>query len=246
MSRNRTTPSSGKPPTRSAPRTAGSLPVFVRVVLSLLVVWHLGGVILAAWSASPTSPLVVDLAQRPPMQWYLDALYLNHGYRFFAPNPGEGHLVRYDVFDAGGSVIQRGEFPDKKEQWPRLRYHRYFMLADQAGLPLPEEAEQTRWERQYLEAYARQLLREYRDGESVRVRRVAHYPLFPEHALNGRQLDDPETYKTLLEVVQRRSDLGPEDAVPQDDATTGQQTSAGATTSWESVAGRRRWQGGVR
>ena len=157
---------------RSAPRAAGSLPVFVHVVLSLLVVWHLGGVILAAWSIPPTSPLVVDLAQWPPMQWYLDALYLDHDHQSFT-NPGESHLIRYEVLDNRGSVIQQGEFPNKKEQWPRLRYHRYFMLADQAGLPLPDEAEQTRWERQYLEAYARQLLREYRDGESVRVQRVA-------------------------------------------------------------------------
>ena len=245
MSKNRPIPSSGKPPQPSKPRAAGSLPVFVRVVLSLLVVWHLGGVILAAWSVPPTSLLVTDLAQWTPIEWYLDALYLNHDERLLVPRLGESHLIRYDVLDSRGSVIHQGEFPSRKDQWPRLRYHRYFMLADQASLPSAEDGDGEYWEQQYLEAYARQLLREYRDGETVRVRRVAHYPLHPEHAMQGRKLDDVETYKTLVEVVQRRSDLGPEDAAPQDISTSDQQTSA-ETVRWGTVAGRRGWQGGVR
>ncbi len=246
MSKNRPTPSSGKPPTRPGPRSAGSLPAFVRVVLSVLVVWHLAGVILAAWSIPPTSPLVVDLAQRPPMQWYLDALYLNHGYRSFAPDPDASHLIRYEVFNDSGGVVHQGEFPSRKDQWPRLRYDRYLMLADQAEPPGSEEADRSYLQQQYLEAYARQLLREHPDGASVRVRQVAHYPLFPDHAQEGRKLDDPETYKTLLEAVQRRSDLGPEDAIPRDPTAYDQQTRTGAATGWESVAGRRGWQGGVR
>lgn len=243
MSKNRTPPSSGKPPAPATRRPPGTLPLFVRLLLSLLVVWHLAAVILAAASIPPTSQMIGFLAQRPPVQWYTDALYLNHGYQFFAPNPGEGYLIRYEIDDRSGNVVHEGEFPNKKEQWPRLRYHRYFMLADQAGMPSPdEEEERGRWEQQYLQAYARQLLREYPDGETARVRRVAHYPLYPEHAAQGRKLDDPETYKTMLEVVQRRSDLEPEEA--GQGSATSQQSSTG--TTWESVAGRNGWQGGVR
>jgi hypothetical protein len=229
------------------PRAPGSLPGLVRLVISLVLVWHLAGVILAAWSIPPTSPLILRLAQRPPMQWYLDALYLNHGYQFFAPEPAEsaGHVIRYEVFDSGGSVIHQGEFPNTKDQWPRLRYHRYFMLADQAGLPLADEADRTYWERVYLESYARQLLRQYGDGETIRLRRIAHYPLFPGHAFEGRKLDDPETYKPLLEVVQRRSDLGPEDATDQGRGASDDQGRA-AYDRWQNVAGRTGWQGGAR
>jgi hypothetical protein len=49
-------------------------------------------------------------------------MYLDHGYFFFAPNPGPSHLV--------GIRDQSVLFPDRKEQWPRLLYHRYFMLSE--------------------------------------------------------------------------------------------------------------------
>lgn len=60
---------------------------------------------------------------------YLQLAYLNHGYRFFAPNPGPSHLVRYELVMPDGSV-KAGQFPDLREHWPRLLYHRYFMLSE--------------------------------------------------------------------------------------------------------------------
>lgn len=61
---------------------------------------------------------------------YINAMYLNHGYAFFAPNPGPSHLVRYRIeFDDGREPIE-GVFPDLKTQRPRLLYHRHFMLAE--------------------------------------------------------------------------------------------------------------------
>jgi hypothetical protein len=59
-------------------------------------------------------------AIRPYSQW----LYMDHGYFFFAPNPGPGHLVQYQV----GSETRT--FPDKAKHWPRLLYHRHFMLSE--------------------------------------------------------------------------------------------------------------------
>jgi hypothetical protein len=155
-------------------------------------------------SVPPTSQLVVQIAQDSKMQWYLDALYLNHGYYFFAPDPGDGHLIYYDVSDTQGNVIKQGKFPDWELHRPRLWYHRYFMLADQAGAGFQDEQGQ----RRYLEAYARQLLRHF-DGESVRVRWVAHSPPDPRNVTDPAKLDAPETYKLRLpEVIQRRADLG--------------------------------------
>ena len=40
-----------------------------------------------------------------------------------------------------------GEFPSKKDNWPRLLYHRYFMLADQCEVAAPTEAEANQWQR---------------------------------------------------------------------------------------------------
>ena len=37
---------------------------------------------------------------------YLEAAYLDHGYAFFAPDPGPSHLVRYELeFDDGGVIL---------------------------------------------------------------------------------------------------------------------------------------------
>jgi hypothetical protein len=52
------------------------------------------------------------------------------------------------------------------------------------------------------------LLREH-DGESIRLRWIIHYSLPPLLAEQGRKLTDPESYETVMEVTQRRSDLGP-------------------------------------
>jgi hypothetical protein len=154
-------------------------------------------------SLPPSSQLVRNLAQNPFMQRYLDALYLNHGYYFFAPDPGDGHLIYYDLFDDQGAVMKQGKFPDWELHWPRLWYHRYFMLAEQAGSGYQDEQGQ----RRYLESYARQLLRQF-GGESARVRWIAHQPLDPFSATEPLRLDAPESYKLRLEVVQRRGDLG--------------------------------------
>jgi hypothetical protein len=233
------------PPPREtgSSKRSGRPAAWIRVFVSLLLVWHLAAVALAPMSLPPSSNIVVDIAQQPPMQWYLDLLYLNHGYHFFAPDPGPGHLVRYEVFDARGGVIAQGEFPDPKVHWPRLYYHRYFMLADQAGLPSDDEQYRKLWQRKYLEAYARQLLREH-DGESIRLRWIIHYSLPPLLAQQGRKLTDPESYETEMEVTQRRSDLGPPPGMP--DAAQGGMWHGGRIEAAGLRPQSGRWVGGVR
>ena len=197
----------GSPALRRAPgERVRHLSAPVRLFLSLLIVWHVTAVFLAPLSVPPSSDLIVRLAQQPPVQWYLDTLFLNHGYSFFAPDPGPGHIMRYEVFDDHGTRIRQGQFPDLKEEWPRLLYHRYFMLAEQAELPVPDEKIRNEWLRKYMAAYARELLRQY-DGQSARVQLVIHYPLYRDDALNGMELTDPRTYETKLEVTQTRRDL---------------------------------------
>jgi hypothetical protein len=56
-------------------------------------------------------------------------LFLGHGYRFFAPNPGPSHRVIYQGVRADGSKFE-GHFPDRNNHWPRLLYHRWFMLSE--------------------------------------------------------------------------------------------------------------------
>jgi hypothetical protein len=121
-------------------------------------------------------------------------------------------------------------------------YHRYFMLAEQCQVSAPTEAEENQWRDDYLKAYARQILREYPTAATVRVKRIIHFPLLPEHAIQiqtdesmqqyrANPLAYPPTYKDEVEVTQRRSDLdSPQAAVPngwRQDVASG-------------------WQGGVR
>ena len=57
------------------------------------------------------------------------ALFMGHGYRFFAPNPGDSHIVKYKITREDGTQIE-GTFPDRKSMRPRLLYHRWFMLSE--------------------------------------------------------------------------------------------------------------------
>ncbi len=65
-----------------SPRRPGRPALFIRVALTIFIAWHFTGVFLAALCIPTTSPLVLGIAQHWPMQWYLDALYMNQGHSF--------------------------------------------------------------------------------------------------------------------------------------------------------------------
>jgi hypothetical protein len=100
----------------------------LRGAVSVLLGLHLAAVFVAPWSSPPPSS---DLAQ-VCARWfapYLNLFFLNHGYRFFAPNPGPSHLVRYELELPDGTT-KEGRFPDADSHWPRLLYHRHFMISE--------------------------------------------------------------------------------------------------------------------
>jgi hypothetical protein len=112
------------------------------------------------------------------LQPYIDFLYLNHGYFFFAPNPGPNHLVRYEINYTDGRESVVGEFPDRKTQQPRLLYHRYFMLSETLNRfyrppqpapqpPQPDESASRADKRRYQRAKA-EWDREYAQYQSDR------------------------------------------------------------------------------
>ena len=71
------------------------------------------------------------------------ALFLGHGYRFFGPDPGPSHILEYRIESADGEEIN-DKFPDRDQHWPRLLYHRWFMLSEtiyEDRFPLIEEEE---------------------------------------------------------------------------------------------------------
>jgi hypothetical protein len=79
------------------------------------------------------------------------------------------------------------------------------MLADQTELPIGELSAEAS-QRMVLDGYARHLLRVHH-GAAARVTRIRHFMLSPMEKQNGFAPDDPRKYESLVETVQRSSDL---------------------------------------
>ena len=132
-----------------------------QIVLSVLLAVHLCAVFVAPFSfAAGGSPAAATLSF--VLQPYTNLLYLNHGYFFFAPDPGPNHLVRYELEFSDGRPAEVGQFPDRNEQGPRLLYHRHFMLAESLNnyyeppTPAPEPRQSSDDSRAARRAYQRQ------------------------------------------------------------------------------------------
>ena len=103
-------------------------PLPIRIAVFTLLMLYLSIVVLAPLTnPSGAGQLTVPVAEvvAPVHQ----ALYLNHGYRFFAPDPGPSHVLVYEIETADGKKI-KGHFPDRENTSPRLLYHRWFMLSE--------------------------------------------------------------------------------------------------------------------
>lgn len=165
----------------TAPRRRGWKPL--RWAVNLWLLFHLSAVIIAPASVGPSSDLVRSAwtVFRP----YLQLLYLNHGYHFFAPEPGPGTLLGY-VVERPDAGTERGRIPNR-EIVPRLLYHRHFMLTEH----MPDAPElQPRW----FGSYARHLGRKY-GGTRVSLSRVTHRLPSMEMVRNGVSLENPASYE---------------------------------------------------
>lgn len=91
------------------------------LLLAFLFVVLMGPVTNPIATEELTAPLARSLA--PVHQ----ALFLGHGYRFFAPDPGPSHRVLVRPADPART---EQHFPDRESLWPRLLYHRWFMLSE--------------------------------------------------------------------------------------------------------------------
>jgi hypothetical protein len=157
---------------------------YLRLAVNLWLVFHLAAIIIAPAAVGPASDLVLAAWDR--FQPYLEVLYLNHGYHFFAPEPEESTLLVFEAERADGTVV-RGRIPDRETQ-PRLLYHRYFMLTEH----MKDASEELRpiW----YESYAQHIGRQY---GATRVRLIKQTHLLPtrERILEGGRLSDPESYE---------------------------------------------------
>lgn len=113
-----------------------------RRIVSLVIIGYLGVLLVGPLSNPVASPYLSGpiAGKVSPVH---RALFLGHGYRFFGPDPGPSHLLVYQGERSDKTKFE-GVFPDQKEQWPRLLYHRWFMLsetvfAENSNLPSPQQ-----------------------------------------------------------------------------------------------------------
>jgi len=154
-------------------------------LVNIWLVYHLAAIVLAPWSVPPASRLVQNSWRA--VGAYDQILFLNHGYHYFAPEPGNSTLVAYVLEMPDGSQ-QTGRIPNPGIQ-PRLLYHRHFMLteylaSDDLSPALREEL---------VKAMARELCREH-DARRVTLSRITHRLPTMEFVRAGGALDDPESY----------------------------------------------------
>lgn len=189
-----------------------------RIGLSMLLVVHLLAVAVPPLAFQTRGPLgqpseAVDVLFRP-LSRYSQFLYLDRGYAFFAPNPGPSHLIQAAI-SSDSETIER-MYPDREQQWPRLLYHRHFMITEfleeiyqPPGPPEelrrldPAEAEnwaQARARYEYVRQSVIDHLRHENPGREVAVRRIEH--LIPDLDLYREEpieLTDERLYRVLLD-----------------------------------------------
>jgi len=155
--------------------------------LSLWLVFHVFAVFISPAAMPPSSPLLEN-GYRIALP-YNEALFLNHGYHYFAPDPGASTLIAWEI-PREGDVPLAGRFPEVTIR-PRLMYHRYFMLAENVWA-FDEEIQQ-----EMLKAYAQQVARQF-GSDRISISRVRHEPSSIVRLQAGGRLDDPETFQKEL------------------------------------------------
>lgn len=148
---------------------------------------HLMAIVSAPWAMAPSSELSQSVFRF--FQPWLDAAYLNHGYHFFAPEPGPCHTIRYELQFADGTRAE-GVFPDPQAHSPRLLYHRHFMLTETAGRLAVDESSEASLH-QLSQSFAAHLLAETGAARVQLVLRRRYIPT-PEQVAAGLPLTAPE------------------------------------------------------
>jgi len=169
-------------------------PLAVRLLAAVPILLYLAAVVLPPLAGPPpASELAGTILQ--PFRPLVGLLALSHGYRFFAPNPGPGHSIRWTMTTAAGDQ-KTGLIPDAEADWPRLLYHRRFMIPEKiAGfVPLPEAPEEIRREavrdwQPLVEDIATRLLVRH-DGREVTLDLIEHYLPDTFEVREGRGGDD--------------------------------------------------------
>jgi hypothetical protein len=198
--------------------TAEQAPIsrYWRRVISGLLLIHIVIVVLANWTAVPPESPLRDSFRESIVYPYVVATSLNQGYRFFAPDPGPSHVIKFEIFDDQGKPIKLAGDEDTigylppinlrvglLSGKPRLLYHRYFMLTEQVpNMPHPDMPPEAVAKNEVrlkitMNSYAQELMRR-NNGARIKLTYLMHMPPNPDDFLEHKQsMTDPDSYVTL-------------------------------------------------
>ena len=172
-------------------------PVAVQLFVSSLIAVYILAVALPPLAGPPPASELANVVLQP-FRPLVGAFSLSHGYRFFAPNPGPGHSIRWTLTTDEGTVF-KGSLPDANSDWPRLLYHRRFMIPEKisAMIPPPQAPAEIRrtatrdWQ-PFAEDIATRLLTEH-NGQKITLKLIEHYLPDTFETREGRAGDDTTT-----------------------------------------------------
>ncbi len=172
-------------------------PLAVRLFASVVILLYLLAVALPPLAGPPPASELANVILQP-FRPLVGVFSLSHGYRFFAPNPGPGHSIRWTITTAGGSTL-KGVIPDAETDWPRLLYHRRFMIPEKIAALVPPllapaeiRREATRDWQPFAEDIATHLLTKH-SGQEVTLELIEHYLPDTFELKEGRAGDDLKT-----------------------------------------------------
>ncbi|MGV3485482.1 MAG: hypothetical protein ACO1RT_13785 [Planctomycetaceae bacterium] len=202
----------------------------VRFGISVLLIGHLWAVVGRPFEFATQGPFGSSpsaSAFYAPIRGYSQFAYLDHGYAFFAPDPGPSHFIQAAITDSEGVRVEK-KYPDLSQQWPRLLYHRHFMLAEflndvhhPPGDPPAEIAEDAAASAAWVRA--RRRYEDVRDSilnhlryryprSEVAIRRMEHrQPGLPEFLQGEVGTRDESLLRVLFDTL---DDLPPQNPIP--------------------------------
>ncbi|MCX7416942.1 MAG: hypothetical protein NTY25_10685 [Planctomycetia bacterium] len=176
------------------PARTPTWPPAARVLVTVLLVAYFAAVILPPLAGPPPASELAN-AVIQPFRPLIGLLSLGHGYRFFAPDPGPGHSIRWSMQMPDGST-RVGWIPDAANDRPRLLYHRRFMISEKIAtfVPFVDAPEAVRIEAKprwqpLVKGVAGQLLARHR-GQQVALQLVEHYLPTPEEVIQSHNGED--------------------------------------------------------
>jgi hypothetical protein len=103
-----------------------------RLAVSLVIVFHFGGILTAVTSVPP-QPWLSYLAWVYVYRPYLEFMYLNNAYHFYAPQPGPAAFIWFYVRYEDGSG-QWVKIPRRQDHPLALEYQRRLSLTENVGI----------------------------------------------------------------------------------------------------------------